>query len=111
MPVTTFSVTSSHEGDVTVLQLVGELDIASVPELRKIAFAELDRPGCTALVLDLAELTFLDSTGVGSWIELRSRAAEHGQQMTIRSVPLTVSRVLDIGGLTALFTGAQPGSA
>jgi len=106
MPVATFSTAVTREGETTVVNLTGELDIATVPELRAVAFAELDEPACRSLVLDLRELTFLDSTGIGSWVEIRQRALAQNQQFSVRSVPPGVRRVLEIGGLLALFGAA-----
>lgn len=85
------------------MHIVGELDIATVPQLRSVAYAELDRPGCATLAFDLADLAFLDSTGIGSWVEIRGRAVSNGQRVVIRAVPEFVARVLEIGALTDLF--------
>jgi anti-sigma B factor antagonist len=102
-PVTPFSVSAEHVGDTTVLHLRGELDLATVPTLRATAFAELERTDCATLAFDLGELAFLDSTGIGSWVEIRGRAIANGQRVVIREVPDFVARVLEIGALTPLF--------
>lgn len=99
-----FSTDVTRDGATTVLALAGELDIATVPELRELAYAELDRAECRSVVLDLSELTFLDSTGIGCWVQIRTHAASAGKQVTIRSVPAAVRRVLEISGLLPLFT-------
>ncbi len=101
--MTPFSVTAAQGGVETVLHITGELDLATVGELRELAYAELDRPGCTTLVLDLAKLAFLDSTGIGTWVEIRGRAVANGQRVVIREVPDFVRRVLEISALTKLF--------
>ena len=62
-----------------------------------------------ALVLDLTDLGFLDSTGIGCWVEIRSHALAHDKQLTIRSVPLTVQRILEIGGLYEMFVNGKAG--
>jgi anti-anti-sigma factor len=101
--VSQFSVRTDREGDTTVLHLAGELDLATVDELRETAYAELDRGECTTLAFDLANLEFLDSTGIGSWIEIRGRAVDNGKRVVIRAAPQFVQRVLEIGALTKLF--------
>ncbi|HEY2272094.1 MAG TPA: STAS domain-containing protein [Jatrophihabitantaceae bacterium] len=101
--MTPFSVTAEQVGDTTVLHLCGELDLATVPTLRERAFAELERTECATLAFDLTELAFLDSTGIGSWVEIRGRAMNNGQRVVIREVPDFVARVLEIGALTPLF--------
>jgi stage II sporulation protein AA (anti-sigma F factor antagonist) len=103
MPMATFATAVTREGETTIVNLQGELDIATVPQLRTVAFAELDRAQCRALVLDLDELAFLDSTGIGSWVEIRQRALAQDKQFSVRSVPSGVRRVLEIGGMLSLF--------
>jgi anti-sigma B factor antagonist len=108
--VATFSVSVTRDDETAILSLSGELDIASVPELREVATGELDRPECRRIVLDLADLDFLDSTGLGCWVELRTQAAGRGKALVVRSVPLTVQRILQIGGLFEMFTDGAGGS-
>lgn len=102
--VTPFTVRADRVGDTTILHISGELDIATVPELRSKAYAELDRPECATLAFDLSDLAFLDSTGIGSWVEIRGRALDNGQRVVIRAVPAFVARVLEIGALSKLFS-------
>ena len=103
MGMTDFSLTGEREGATTVLTVTGELDLATVGQLRQLAVDELDAPQCTTLVLDVAGLTFLDSTAVGCWVAIRNHAQESGCEFLLRSVPAKVDRVLEIGGLTELF--------
>ncbi len=108
MPVATFSMAVTRAGDTTIVSLTGELDIATVPQLLPVATAELDRDECRSLVLDLAALSFLDSTGIGCWVEIRTHAVSLAKQVLIRDVPPAVRRVLEIGGLLALFEPEPP---
>lgn len=86
-----------------MVALDGELDLATVPSLRETGLAALDSPECTTLVLDLGGLTFLDSTGIGCWIELRNRAEDDGKVLELQSVPPAAKRTVTIAGLAALF--------
>ena len=54
-------VTSRRDGAFTVVALAGELDMSTTSVLEE-ALKDLDRPG--AIVLDLADLTFVDSHGL-----------------------------------------------
>lgn len=101
-----FSTAVTHAGDTTHLALTGELDISTVPELRELAYAELNKPQCRALVFELGELAFVDSTGVGCLVEIHQYAAGRDQQVTIRDAAPRVRRVLEIGGMLKLF-GAE----
>ena len=58
------SVTTSRQGDVTVVTVAGEVDVYTAAQLRA-ALDEEVAAGHVELVVDLDEVTFLDSTGLG----------------------------------------------
>jgi anti-sigma B factor antagonist len=101
--VSSLSLGTRAEGARTVVSLTGDLDLATVPSLREVALRELAAPACEVLVLDLAELTFLDSTGLGCWIDLRNQARERGKSIEFVSAPLAARRTVAIAGLAELF--------
>jgi anti-sigma B factor antagonist len=102
--VTDFSVSvQSSVAGATVLALAGELDLAAAAEMRAVGFGALGQPDCSRLVLDVAQLTFVDSTGIGAWVELRNHATQHDQQLQLRAVSDHIARILEIGGLTTVF--------
>jgi anti-sigma B factor antagonist len=99
-----FSVRPLNSGTGSiVLELAGDLDLAAAPTMFTAGLAALDDPNCSTLTLNVEGVTFIDSTGIGSWIELRNRAAERGQRVRLRSVPPNIFRILDMGGLSGLF--------
>lgn len=98
-----FSVTSDREADAAVLALVGELDFATLEQLRAAADVALHDDTVTTLVLDLSALRFLDSSGLGLWVELHDRSARRGKSLHLRAVPASIQRVLELGGLASLF--------
>ncbi len=67
------SVSVSSAGAVTVARLAGEVDSYSVPEVR-VAFERLPIVADGKVVVDLREVTFLDSSGLGAIIALYHRA-------------------------------------
>ena len=97
------SLGTRREADRAVVSVVGELDLATVPTLRETAVRELDAPDVTTLVLDVEGLTFLDSTGLGCWIELRNRAEDSGKRLELMSVPPAARRTVSIAGLATVF--------
>ena len=89
--------------------LRGDLDMASRSVLRTAGAAQLATPGLVELTLDLSDLTFLDSSGVGALVELRNQANEYGVGINLVAVPPRAARVLTIGGLAGTF-GIPPAS-
>jgi anti-sigma B factor antagonist len=97
------SLSTQREGPRSIISVAGDLDIGSVSALRNIADSELASRDCSTLALDVGDLTFLDSTGIGYWVELRTRAEAMGKSFVLLSVPHAVRRLLTIGGLSELF--------
>lgn len=88
----------SDEGSDTVFLLRGELDPHTAPDLR----GEIDRvleAGRSRLVLDLAGLTFIDSSGLRVVISAHKDTVERGGGLVLRSPSPTTRRLLDITGL------------
>lgn len=66
----TLKVTGGERGDWAVLQVAGELDLVTSPVLRQHIHDEVAE-GRHSLVLDLSEVMFCDSSGVGVLIAAR----------------------------------------
>lgn len=93
----------STAGGVAVLVLRGELDIAAAPTLR----ARLEPPADTpALVIDLSEVTFVDSAVLKELLRARDELAARGVQLTLAAVPPPVQRLLDLTRTSGLFEHA-----
>jgi anti-anti-sigma factor len=83
--------------DVTVS---GDLDMAAAFPLETRLDALLAEPDMQAAVLDLSQVTFIDSAGLGALLAIRERAQQHGIELTISRVSDRVQRVLDATGLS-----------
>lgn len=66
----TFKVTGGEQGEWAVLQVSGELDLVTSPMLRQ-RVHDVVAEGYHCLVLDLSEVFFCDSSGVGVLIAAR----------------------------------------
>jgi anti-sigma B factor antagonist len=88
--------------DEAVVAVDGELDIATVPELQREIEPLWARP-LNVLTLDLERVGFMDSSGLRTLNELRTRAEEHDVTLALFGVQPTVRRVLDITGMAPFF--------
>ncbi|WP_266384654.1 STAS domain-containing protein [Streptomyces canus] len=68
--VVAFNVTGNEQGDWTVLSVTGELDLVTSPVLRQ-RVHDVVAEGRHRLVLDLSDVYFCDSSGVGVLIASR----------------------------------------
>jgi anti-sigma B factor antagonist len=81
------------------LDLAGDIDLAAARELTQ-TLERIDRMPAMALQVDMARVSFLDSTGVRPLVEAARRRRDHEQpQLLINSASLAVLRLLRAAGL------------
>jgi anti-sigma B factor antagonist len=98
LEVVVSSLDTTHE-----VRLVGELDLSTAGLLRE----ELDRlisDGARLVTLDLAELSFVDSTGLSVLIGALKQVRGQGGDIILRSPTPGTRKVLEITGLTEVFS-------
>jgi anti-sigma B factor antagonist len=88
-----FSVSRRRAGDAIVVAPAGEIDLATIPPLQDEIDVALTESG--ALVLDLREVTFIDSAGLRLVLETSRRAA----RLSVVRGPHEVQRVFGLVGL------------
>ena len=102
MPIPSFDLKVVRRDRTTRLAPSGELDIASAPEFEQAIAEATSEPGAE-LVLDLRELTFMDSTGLRALAQTNARADQGGFALSIVRGPRQIERVLEISGLAQLL--------
>ena len=85
------------------IHLLGELDMSTAPQLRE-ELLRLASDGATMVTVDLSELAFVDSTGLSVLITALKRIRQQGGEMALRSPTPATRRVLEITGLTEVFS-------
>ncbi len=91
----TFRVDIHPERDVVHVAAVGDLDLATVMQLRA-RISELRDAGFKRLVLDLRQLTFMDLRGVALILDEDRCAQRNGHAFSLIPGPAAVQRVLDM---------------
>jgi anti-sigma B factor antagonist len=90
---------SRNEDGWTVLQASGELDLYTAPRLRDEVLATLDG-GATQIALDLHDVGFIDSTGLGILVACLKRVRERdGHLVVIAPETSPLRRLLALTGL------------
>lgn len=101
-----FSVDVRDGSRAVVIQVSGELDLASSPALEN----ELERGSGSAaemVIVDLRELEFMDSTGLSVLVRAHQRTTDSGRQFGIVKGPPQVQRLLDLTGVAERLTIAD----
>jgi anti-sigma B factor antagonist len=99
----TIDVTTVGDDQIQLFGLGGTLDIATSPTLRAALLEAADRAK-HEIVVDLTQLEFLDSTGLGALIGAHKRAAEHGGSVRLVAHEGQILRLLRITGLLDVFS-------
>ena len=96
---------TDEDGDL-VAHLAGELDLsvraAVVTRLTGAVADHRDPPG--RLVIDLQEVSFCDSSGLGALLDVRRAAGDAGVAVMLRSVPPAVDRLLELTDVDGWLT-------
>ncbi len=90
-----FQVSAQAREGVTVVTAAGEVDVSTAPELR----AMLQDASEGAIVVDLSQVTFLDSTGLGVLVA----ASKRGDVRLVVTRP-QITKVLEVTGLSEVFS-------
>ncbi|MBV8981723.1 MAG: STAS domain-containing protein [Acidimicrobiia bacterium] len=94
--------TVSESDGVWVVEVYGELDMHTSPDLRDQLVALIDS-GANDIVLDLSGLEFIDSTGLGVLVGILKRLVTRDGRLVLRSPRPAARRVFEITGLDLVF--------
>jgi anti-sigma B factor antagonist len=84
-------------GDVSVVRLSGELDLAGATVVRA-AFRRIDA-ATRRVVLDLSRLEFIDSVGLTLTLREQRRAIEAGRDFVVSGAGPEIVRVFRLAGI------------
>jgi anti-anti-sigma factor len=90
------------------LRIRGELDLASAPTLDD-AVAALGSSPPSLILLDLAEMTFFDSSGLRVLMRVAGRCRDFGATVRLLNLPAQARRVMELTGTLDRFdVGEDP---
>ena len=93
-----FDIDVEHRDGIVVVRPIGELDLVTAPQLRSILQELRNRKA--SVVIDLKELTFIDSTGLRLIWDADATAREDGLGLSLTVGHPDVMRVFELTGLT-----------
>lgn len=92
----------AQDGPHIVVSVSGEVDAHNCAEIGK-AVSAAGAVDPTPVVIDAAELSFIDSSAISELLRIRQDLADQGSELTIRNVGSNVRRVLEMTGLLETF--------
>jgi anti-sigma B factor antagonist len=98
-----FDVTSEPVGDgIVVMAVAGEADLHNAPALKEHALAAI-AAGVTRIVIDLTDVTFLDSTTIGVLVQCERALRPLNGRVALVVTDANVARVFTITALDRVF--------
>lgn len=102
-----FGVRRDQKGRVVHLYFTGELDLATSPDVG-LWILQAERPGVEEIVVDLEQVSFIDSSAVHTLLRAAKRASDAGRILTIARPSPVVTRILELTGNTFLLSRDLP---
>jgi len=85
-----------------VVLFKGEIDLESSPAAREVLLQCFDKK--QNVVVDLSEVTYIDSSGVASLVEALQASKKNGSRFSLAAVSEPTRRVLELARLDKVFT-------
>ena len=89
------TIRAESRNGITLVVLGGELDLATGPTLLE-HLGVLGQDGSSTILLDLRELTFVDSSGLQAFIRARSDAEANGHRVLLIGATARVRHLFDL---------------
>ncbi|MFD3682831.1 STAS domain-containing protein [Streptomyces sp. NPDC058613] len=97
------TLTTTHaDGPVAVVTVCGDIDVETAPALRTYGL-ELIAQGHPHLILDLARVTFCDSSGFNAMIGIMRCAMAANGSLALAAAPDRLARMLDLTGISTVL--------
>ncbi|HYN96906.1 MAG TPA: STAS domain-containing protein [Pilimelia sp.] len=96
------------QGDVLDVALHGEIDYTNADLVGDRACHAIERDGPAVVRMDLAGVTFVDSSGIGVLVRVMKAARQAGAQYRVDGTTAPVYGQLQMTGLTDLFPVQEP---
>ena len=100
---TGLEVRKESRNDTIILHAVGDIDLSCSPILRsQLIKAQAEKPA--KLIVDLSEVSYMDSSGVATLVEALKSARNAGTSLVICGLQERVRSIFEIARLDIVFT-------
>lgn len=95
------TITTRQDGDVTILDVAGRIQLGEAAIALRNALRDLVSKNQTKILLNLGEVTYIDSSGMGELVAGFTSVANRGGQLKLLNV---TKRIKDLLQITKLYT-------
>ncbi|MCK1975820.1 STAS domain-containing protein [Jeotgalicoccus huakuii] len=96
------SIDVTENKDEYLVTVKGELDVYTAPELKQV-FEPIAATGEHNLIVDLSELNYMDSTGLGIFVGTLKDLNKHNKELHVLGVNDRIMKLFEITGLRDLM--------
>ena len=90
------------EDGIHILQLEGEIDLETSPDLRELLGAQIEA-GRSRLLIDFSGVTYIDSSGLATLVEYVQKAMKFGGHLALAGISERLRTVFDLARLGEIF--------
>ncbi len=92
-----------RNGEAIIIRVAGEMNINSAPNFHTRVLEECaDAP--KHVVIDLGGLTFMDSTGIGTLLEIMRRLTRAGGKLSLVKLTDFITNIFDVTKMNQVFS-------
>ena len=95
-------ISSRAKGEVVILDISGEIDLYNAPEIKDIINKLIEQKRYN-VVINLKDVTYIDSSGIGALISSLSNLKKYQGGLKIINVFASVRKVFELTKLTSFF--------
>ncbi|MGC5022376.1 STAS domain-containing protein [Micromonospora sp. DT47] len=103
------TIDTAHAGSAVRIRVHGEMDVATAGLVHDAVIAALTSDSVRRVVLDVADLTFIDSSGMGTLVACQRAVEVRGGALRLENLTPPVRRQLFAAGLLGLLGGIDAG--
>jgi anti-sigma B factor antagonist len=95
-------ITKRTKGEITVLDISGEIDLYNAPEIKDIINKLIEEQKYN-VIINLEKVSYIDSSGIGALISSLSNLKKYQGGLKIINVFASVRKVFELTKLTSFF--------
>jgi len=104
-------ITTHHGEEASLIRLRGRLNVDSSPALRDRLLSMLEAQSPKGVVVDLTDVTYIDSSGIATLIEALRMARMRQTTLCVQGLQGRLLHLFQVSGVSALFEKSGCGSA
>jgi anti-anti-sigma factor len=92
-----------RDGNAAVVAVTGEVDLHNSRDLREVLLGQLEDSAVKKLVLNLADVPYMDSSALAAMVESLQRISKNGGKVYLTNLQPRVRGLLEVARLNTIF--------